>query len=223
MESVGAWAKAIARLSGAVRVLRLDDRNALLESGACTDLHTATLFAVSVHCASGFLSGRARLGQNKLKATPAPRLSTHAAQGPQRAKTLLALLSLGPRARAKKRSGVGGVAAALCSLQQLSFCKCMYSFRRQISGSSRCPCAARRMSDCTFCQSDERVMLFSLPLAGAHASIKMGRAPLIKCDAGTTRLLRDWLRIDFACVCNRRDALEVQVASPAKVLFARQP
>lgn len=64
-------------------------------------------------------SRAARLGQNKLKATPAPRLSTHAAQGPHRAKTLLALLSLGPRARAKKRSGVGGVAAALCSLQQL--------------------------------------------------------------------------------------------------------
>jgi len=72
-------------------------------------------------------------------------------------------------------------------------------------------CAQRRMSDCTFCQSDERVMLFSLPLAGARASIKMGRAPLIKCDAGT-RLLRDWLRIDFACECNRRDVLMVQVA-----------
>jgi hypothetical protein len=215
---LGAWAKAIARLSGAARVLRRDDRTPCWKAARariCTQ-RLCLLFQSIARLAfsgSGCVWGKTSCMRRRRRRPDSP----HAARTAERAKTVVALLSLGPprvRVRGPKtraRSGVGGAAGAHCSLPQLSLSLQMY-----IPFGARFPapagaCAPRRMSDCTFCQSDERVMLFSLPLAGAHASIKMGRAPLIKCDAGT-RLLRDWLRIDFACECNRGDVLVVQVA-----------
>lgn len=148
---LGAWAKAIARLSGAARVLRLDDRTPCWKA-AHARICTQRLCLLFQSIARPRLSlSWAAFGAKQVVCegdAGAQTLRTLAARTAERAKTVLALLSLGlPRVRecgpkTRARSGVGGAAGALCSLPQSYIFVQMYSFRRQISGSSRCPCAA---------------------------------------------------------------------------------